>query len=314
MAYLEGRRGAMRADPRTLLPSARSVICTGMVYNAPEPYSTEFESEEAGWVSRYAWGEDYHQVLKGRLHSLARWIRAEHGRHVKCKVCVDTSPLLERAYAHRAGLGWIGKNTCLIHERLGSWIFLGEIITSLEVAPDGPAPFRCGTCRRCIDACPTDAFVEVEQGAGPSHSLDSRRCIAYWTIELRGSVPEDGRTAAGQHLFGCDICQDVCPWNGPRRAAVTAEPAFQPRNARLDLEELAGLSEAEFNLRFAESPILRSRYDGFLRNVAIAMGNSANPRFREVLERLARSPRAVVREHARWALRRLDTAPQHGSG
>ena len=305
MAYLEGRRGTMRADPRTLMPSARSVLCAGMVYNAPEPYSTDFESDDAGWVSRYAWGEDYHEVLKDRLHLLARWIRAEYGGHVKCKVCVDTSPLLERAYAHHAGLGWIGKNTCLINERLGSWLFLGEIITSLELAPDGPAPFRCGTCRRCIDACPTDAFVEVDQGAGPSHSLDSRQCIAYWTIELRGSVPEESRAAVGHHLFGCDICQDVCPWNGPRRSAVSAEAAFQPRNAQLDLEEVASLSEAEFNARFADSPISRARYDGFLRNVAVAMGNSGNPRFRDVLERLAQSNRPVVREHARWALGRL---------
>ena len=305
MSYLEGRRGAMRSDPRELMPSARSVICAGLVYNAPEPYSTEFESKTRGWVSRYSWGDDYHGVLKEMLHALADWIRSEYGRHVKCKVCVDTSPLLERAYAHRAGLGWIGKNCCLINEGLGSWIFLGEILTSLEFATDEPAPFRCGTCRRCIDACPTDAFVELQPGDGPSHALDSRLCIAYWTIELRGSIPDEGRAASGHHVFGCDICQDVCPWNGTARAATTGVAAFGPENDRPDLEELASLSEEEFNRRFADSPISRSRYSGFLRNVAVAMGNSANPQFKLALGRLARSPDPTVREHAEWALRRL---------
>jgi len=305
MAYLEGRRGTMRSDPRTLLPSARSVICAGLVYNAPEPYSTEVDSDTEGWVSRYAWGEDYHGILKERLHALAGWIRAEYGDRSKCKVCVDTSPLLERAYAHHAGLGWIGRNCCLINEQLGSWFFLGAILTSLEFDPDGPAPFRCGTCRRCIDACPTDAFVELEAGQGPSHALDSRLCIAYWTIELRGPIPVEHRASAGPHVFGCDICQDVCPWNNTRRAAVTGVPGFQPDNDRPDLEELASLSEEEFNERFADTPISRSRYAGFLRNVAVAMGNSSNGAFREVLEQLAQSPEGTVREHAEWALKRL---------
>lgn len=300
MAYLEGRRGAMRSDPRTLMPSARSVICVGLVYNTPEPYSTEFRSGDEGWVSRYAWGEDYHGVLTERLRALAGWIRSRYGRGIRCKVCVDTSPLLERAYARRAGLGWIGKNTCLIDERHGSWVFLGEILTSLELAADDPAPYRCGTCRRCIDACPTDAFVEI--GEGPSHALDSRLCISYWTIELRGPIPEDRRKDVGHHLFGCDICQDVCPWNSPRRAAVSDDPSFQPENARPGLNELAVLSEEEFNERFEGTPIERSRYWGFLRNVAVAMGNSADPAFRPALEALARSPDAVVREHAGWAL------------
>lgn len=306
MAYLEGRRGEMRADARTLMPSARSVICAGLVYNAPEPYSTEFEPGHQGWVSRYAWGEDYHRVLKDRLHSLADWIRSRFGPNVRCKVCVDTSPLLERAYARRAGLGWIGRNTCLIDEQVGSWYFLGEILTSLELAPDEPAAFRCGTCRRCIDACPTDAFVEI--GDGPSHALDSRKCISYWTIELRGSIPEEQREGVGHHLFGCDICQDVCPWNSPHRAAVTHDPAFGPDNARPGLDELASLSEEEFNERYAGSPIQRSRYAGFLRNVAVAMGNSSNPRFLPALKRLAESADAVVREHARWAMERIAPA------
>ncbi len=305
MAYLAGRRGAMRADPRTLLPSARSVICVGSVYNAPAAYSTEFASNQAGWVSRYAWGDDYHNILRPRLRALAEWLRGEYGRDIDCKACVDTSPLLERAYARRAGLGWIGKNSCLIDERLGSWFFLGELLTSLDLTPTAEAPFRCGTCRRCIDACPTDALVELDSGQGPSHALDSRLCIAYWTVELRGAIPPKHRSDIGHHLFGCDICQDVCPWNSPRRAAVTTEPAFEPANAQPDLGELAALSEEEFNVRFACTPIQRSCYAGFLRNVAVAMGNSSNPAFRGPLERLARSPDATVREHAAWALEQL---------
>ncbi len=305
MAYLGGRRAEMRADARSLLPSARSVICVGMVYNTPEPYSTEFDSPEAGWVSRYAWGQDYHDVLKQRLHELASWIRGEYGDHVECKVCVDTSPLLERAYARGAGLGWIGKNCCLIDERIGSWFFLGEVLTSLELAVDDEAPYRCGTCRRCIDACPTEALIEIDAGSGPSHALDSRLCISYWTIELRGAIPAEHRAASGQHLFGCDICQDVCPWNGPRRAAVSGDAAFEPTNAAPNLAELAGLSEEEFNARFAGTPIERSRYSGFLRNVAVAMGNSGNESFRAALERLARSRDDLIREHAAWALAQL---------
>ncbi len=303
MQYLEGRRGAMRADARSLLPAARSVVCVGMVYNAPAPYSTEFEDGEEGWVSRYAWGADYHGVLKERLRSLADWMRSRYGQGVLCKICVDTSPLLERAYAKRAGLGWIGKNTCLISERLGSWVFLGEILTSLELAPDSPPPDRCGTCRRCIDACPTDALVETADG--PSHALDSRLCISYWTIELRDAIPAEHREGVGHHVFGCDICQDVCPWNSPRRAATTDEAAFQPANASPDLDELAGLSEEEFDARFAGTPIKRARFAGFLRNVVVAMGNSRNQGFRPALERLARSPERQTREHAAWALEQL---------
>lgn len=305
MAYLAGRRGEMRADPRTLLPSARSVICVGAIYNAPEPYSTAASGAETGWISRFAWGEDYHAVVRRRLEALAEWLRATYGQAVECKVCVDTSPLLERAFARRAGLGWIGKNCCLIDERQGSWFFLGEILTSLPFASGEEAAFRCGTCTRCIDACPTDALVETDPGEGPTHALDSRLCIAYWTVELRGAIPEEGRAATGRHVFGCDICQDVCPWNAPRRAAVTDDPAFQARNAEPDLAELAALSEEEFNERFAGTPIKRSRYAGFLRNVAVAMGNSRNPAFRAALEGLARFPEPLVREHAAWALRQL---------
>jgi epoxyqueuosine reductase len=302
MGYLEGPRGELRADPRALLPSARSVISVGQVYNAPHRYSTASEDPAAGWVARYAWGRDYHDTMKARLRELVR--RLEESVQFDSKICVDTSPLLERAYAHRAGLGWIAKNTCLINEQLGSWFLLGEIITSLELQADEPAPFRCGTCTRCIDACPTDAFVEIG-GAGPSHALDARRCISYWTIELKGEIPENNRGEIGRHVFGCDICQDVCPWNRPARAATTGAQEFQPANAEPSLAELATMTPEQFNQRFAGTPIQRSKYAGFLRNVAVVMGNSGDQRFVEALRRLTSFEDDTVSSHAQWALAKI---------
>ena len=302
MEYLKGRRGEMRADPRSLLPSAQSVICVGLVYNTDAPYSTDVACGDRGWISRYAWGEDYHNVLKQKLQKLVERLRQEAGPF-DYKVCVDTSPLLERAYAHLAGLGWIGHNSCLINQQLGSWVFLGEVLTSLELESDQPAPFRCGTCTRCIDACPTGAIVPTGRGEGPAYALDSNRCISYWNIELRGPIPEENRAEAGPHLFGCDICQDVCPWN--RGAAVTAAEEFQPRNELPSLTELAALTEEEFHERFKHTPIERTRYRGFLRNVAVAMGNSGERKFLERLKILAESPDPVIREHAEWAIGRL---------
>ncbi len=302
MGYLEGVRGEMRADPRTLLPSARSVICVGQVYNAPYRYSTESVDHSAGWVARYAWGRDYHDTMKQRLRELVR--RLEEHAEFESKICVDTSPLLERAYAHRAGLGWIAKNTCLINEQTGSWFLLGEVITSLELETDEPAPCRCGSCTRCINACPTDAFVEVG-GDGPSHALDARRCISYWTIELKGEIPEENRDEIGRHVFGCDICQDVCPWNRPARAATTDAAEFQPANAEPSLAELASMTVEDFNQRFAGTPIQRSKYAGFLRNVAVAMGNSGDVRFVEALRKLESFDDELVSDHARWALQQL---------
>lgn len=314
MNYLAGRRGELRSDPKKLLPSAKSLICLGLVYNSEAPYSTEEKTgatDAAGWVSRYAWGADYHTVLKDKLFELVEALRREAG-DFDYKVCVDTAPLLERTYAHHAGLGWIGKNTCLINQQLGSWVFLGEIITSLDLEPDQPAPFRCGTCTRCIDACPTDALVPIGDPAGPadgpSHALDSRLCISYWTIELRGSIPEQHRGEMGAHIFGCDICQDVCPWN--RSAATTAMPEFQPKNRLPPLDELASMTREEFDARFSASPIERTRYRGFLRNVAAAMGNSGKAEFREPLRRMCQSDDPVIREHAQWALNQLDPLDQ----
>jgi len=312
MRYLTDRRAEVRQDPRNLLPSARSIVCVGKLYNTPLPYSTRFSDLTRAWISRYAWGGDYHDDVRRGLELLAQKIEARAGAGFEFKLCVDTAPLLERSYARLAGLGWIGKNTCLIHEGAGSWFFLGEILVSEEIEPDAPPPDRCGTCRRCIDACPTQAIVPApglaeNQGrpGGPPHSyaVDSRLCISYLTIELRGAIPEPQRGAMGGHAFGCDICQDVCPWN--RRAPVTTEPAYQPRHFAPPLAELAAIGEAEFRAMFRGTPVTRARYSGFLRNVAVAMGNSRHPEFRAPLEKLAVSEDPLVAEHARWALERL---------
>ena len=293
MGYLTDRRAGIRSDPRLLLPTVRSIISVGKLYNRPEPRSTDCTDSTLGWISRYAWGEDYHDVLRRDLEKLIERIGPGH----EWKICVDTAPLLERSYAREAGLGWIGKNTCLINQELGSWIFLGEILTSLEIEPDSPPPDRCGTCTRCIEACPTQAI------APDGYEIDARRCIPYFTIELRGSIPEEMRSGIGQHVFGCDICQDVCPWN--RKAPVAEEPSFEPQHFAPPLENLAALTEAEFHELFRASPIQRAKYAGFLRNVAIAMGNSKREKFREPLEKLAQFPEPVVAEHARWALAQL---------
>jgi len=311
MGYLTDRRAELRKDPRQLLPSARSMLCVGKLYNGPQPYSTQFAGEDLAWISRYAWGEDYHQLLRRGLERVVEGLRAASPAPFEWKICVDTAPLLERAYARQAGLGWIAKNTCLINEAMGSWFFLGELLLSLELAPDQPPADRCGSCTRCIDACPTSAIVPAGPAAGshdaPAWALDARLCISYFTIELRGAAPEDSRPAIGRHVFGCDICQDVCPWN--RRAPATAEPAFAPAHFAPPLEKLAMVSETEFREMFRASPIARARYAGFLRNVAIAMGNARKERFRAPLEKLAARAEPVVSESARWALRQLECTP-----
>ena len=297
MRYLTDQRAAVREDPCNLLASARSIICVGKLYQTPWPHTTQFHDEERAWISRYAWGDDYHDVLRRGLERLAARI-SECAGAPEYKICVDTAPLLERSYARLAGLGWIGKNTCLINQQSGSWFFLGELLVSIDIAPDTPPPDRCGTCRRCIDACPTTAIIPNGEG----YTIDSRLCISYFTIEQRGPVPEEMRAGIGGHVFGCDICQDVCPWNP--RAPITDDPAFAPRQFAPRLEEMASLTESEFRAMFRGTPITRARYSGFLRNVAIAMGNRGLPQFRAPLEKLAESPDPVVAEHARWALRR----------
>jgi epoxyqueuosine reductase len=307
MRYLTDRRAAVRDDPRNLLPSARSILCVGKLYNGPQPYSTRFAGDDLGWISRYAWGQDYHDVLRRGLAHLDERLRAVSSEPFESRICVDTAPILERAYARHAGLGWIAKNTCLINQAMGSWFFLGELLLSLDLPPDQPPPDRCGTCTRCIDACPTAAIVPTGLAEGPAWALDARLCISYFTIELRGTVPEALRPGVGHHVLGCDICQDVCPWN--RRSPVTADPAFAPAHFAPPLEQLAALSEDEFRAMFRDTPIPRARYSGFLRNVAIAMGNANHEKLRAPLEKLASSPDPLVSESARWALSRLTPSP-----
>lgn len=273
MHYLTDRRGDLRRDPRNVLPSARSILCVGKLYNTPHPRTAELEPAEPnaagrGWISRYAWGEDYHDVLRRDLARLVERIAEIHGEAFEWKICVDTAPLLERSYARAAGLGWIGKNTCLINQQQGSWFFLGELLLSIPLTPDTPAPERCGTCTRCIDACPTAAIVPD----GGGWKLDARLCISYLTIEKRGEIPDELASRSGNLIFGCDICQDVCPWNA--RAPVTTDTAFEPREFAPALEELASLSEDEFRERFRRSPVKRAKHAGLLRNVRAAMHNA----------------------------------------
>jgi epoxyqueuosine reductase len=305
MKYLEARddhgdfkRGALAR----VAPWARSVVVCAINYNTANPYSTEVNDRDRGWISRYAWSrEDYHDAVFRRVKqveaALQQAVPAELQPSITTRSYVDTGPIVERVYAKYAGVGWIGKNTCVINQKKGSWLFLGVILTSLELTPDIPAPDRCGTCTRCIEACPTDAILAPYQ-------LDSNKCIAYLTIEKRGSIPEDLRAGMGRHVFGCDICQDVCPWN--RTAPVTAEAAFAPRSFAPPLYDLAALTEDQFRSEFQDSPVYRARYAGFLRNVAVAMGNSRLEKFRLPLEHLARSPHQLVAEHTCWALAQLD--------
>lgn len=298
MRYLTDHRAEVRSHPAQLLPGVQSVICVGLVYNGPEPYSTRFADRERGWISRYAWGGDYHDLLRAKLEGLDG--KLKEIERFTSRICVDTAPLLERSWAHRAGLGWIGKNTCLIDQKLGSWFFLGELLTTLRLEPDSPPPDRCGTCTSCIDACPTDAITPSPEGG---FELEATRCISYFTIELRGSIPAEHRAATGHQLFGCDICQDVCPWNS--RAALQGASDFAPREFAPSLERMASIDETEFREMFRHSPVSRAKYRGFLRNVAVAMGNSGLRKFREPLTRLAASEDALIAEHARWALARL---------
>jgi epoxyqueuosine reductase len=292
MRYLTDRRAGVRSDVRNLLPSARSVICVGKLYNQ----DVRSAENDQAVISKYAWGADYHGVVRAGLERMVRKLREIEP--FEFKVCVDTAPILERTFARLAGLGWIGKNTCLINEPMGSWFFLGEIVTSMAVEVDIPAADRCGTCSRCIDACPTNAFVE---SAG-RWEIDSRKCIAYFTIELRGSIPEEFRDLMGRHVFGCDICQDVCPWN----SKAPESDAFEAQYAAPSLESCAALSESEYQQMFHDSPMSRAKYSGFLRNVAVAMGNSGEQKMREPLERLAGQANEMVAEHARWGLQQLD--------
>ena len=297
MEYL-ARDPDKRTNVREVVTEAKSVVVCAMIYHASHPLSIEQNDPSRGWISRYAWGDDYHDVIQKKLFQLINFIKEESSEEVINRLYVDTGPVVDRVFAKYAGIGWFGKNTCIINQQKGSWFFLGEIITNLDLDYDSTVPDRCGSCNRCIEACPTDAILEP-------YVLDSRLCISYLTIELRDQIPLELREPLGNHIFGCDICQDVCPWN--RRAAVTEEPVFQPREGLLnpDLDEIAGLSIEEFREKFRKSPIKRAKYAGFLRNVAVAMGNSSDSKFLPVLEELSEHQESLVKEHAKWAIEQI---------
>jgi len=265
-----------------------------MNYNVAQP-RTAYDRMRV-WVSRYAWGEDYHEAVKAKVRELAGWI--EQTSPQKTKAYVDTGPLLERVFAKYAGIGWYGKNTCIIHQKAGSWLFLGCILTDLQLDIDAPAPDRCGTCSRCIDACPTHAIVEP-------YVLDSRKCIAYTTIELRGEMPEADREGIGHHLFGCDICQDVCPWN--RKSPLSENPAFQPKPGLFwpEISRLLDLTEDEWRQMIRGTSMKRAKIKGLLRNLMVVAGNSGVKEFLPKLERFFTHEDEHVRSHAEWASRKL---------
>ncbi|MGI8959524.1 MAG: tRNA epoxyqueuosine(34) reductase QueG [Bryobacteraceae bacterium] len=302
MNYLTDHRGDLRSDPRNLLPGARSIVCVGKLYNTPHPYSTGLSDTNRGWISRYAWGTDYHDVMREALELLVAQIAEVYQGSFDWKICVDTAPLLERSYARAAGLGWIGKNACLINQQQGSWFFLGELLLSIPLVSDLPAPGRCGTCRRCIDACPTEAILPDEDG---QWRLDARLCVSYLTIEKRGPIARDLTEGIANHVFGCDICQDVCPWNS--RAPVGGDARLQPSQFAPPLTELAELTEEEFRKTFRKTAVWRTKYAGFLRNVAIAMGNAGDPALRQPLEKLTHHADETVAAAAREALSAFDT-------
>ena len=297
MRYME-REPARRASPTALARGARSVISCGVNYNTEHEYSTQAANPARGWISRYAWGDDYHEIITDRLGRLARHIGDLVPRDFDFYIAVDTAPVLDRVYAKYSGLGWFGKNTCIINQGIGSWILIGEIITNLELRYDAPPPDRCGTCTRCIDACPTNALLEP-------YVLDSRRCISYLTIELKGSIPKEIRERVGDNVFGCDICQDVCPWN--RKAGVTDEASFRPREGLFNpqLSSLARLTPEEFRERFKGSPIKRAKRRGLLRNIMVAIGNSGDSESAGVISDALRDDEPLVRAHAAWALWKL---------
>ncbi len=306
MKYMEARNESgilKRTSLQSTLPWVRSVIVCAINYNTAQPYSTQADDPQRGWISRYAWGkEDYHRAVMNRLRAVETKLRSAAGSppapQLQTRCYVDTGPLVERIYAKYAGIGWIGKNTCILNQKLGSWLFLGVILTSLELEPDLPAPDRCGTCTRCIEACPTDALLAPYQ-------LDSKLCISYLTIEKRGAIPADVSARMGHEVFGCDICQDVCPWN--RKAPFTGAEEFQPREGLVNpaLEWLAEMTAEDFQEKFRGSAIRRAKRSGLRRNAVVAMGNSGDPSFEPLLEKLKEDEDEVVAEAAEWALQRL---------
>jgi epoxyqueuosine reductase len=276
MSYL-GRTRRVRGDVRHVLPSARSVIVTATNYNTPRPYSADVDDPGVARIARYAWGDDYHEVIVRRLNALWLWMRGTHPEPFEAAVYVDTGPIQERVYAHHAGIGWIGKHTCVISARRGSWIFLSTLLCSLPLDPDPPATDHCGSCTKCLDACPTGAIVEP-------YVLDARRCLSYLTIEQKKPIPDALAPAAGAHVYGCDICQDVCPWN--QSPLVSEAPAWMPRPP-LDGPKIVDLwrkSDADLDAALTGSAMTRAPVAQLRRNLANALGNAADAESRAALD------------------------------
>jgi epoxyqueuosine reductase len=298
MGYME-RGEEKRCDPQKVLPNARSIVVFALNYFHGDPQADNTPAA-TGRIARYAWGEDYHDLIDTKLDKIDDFLR-EFGGQQKCYV--DTGPVLERDHAAQAGIGWHGKSTMLIDERLGTWFFLAEVLTTLELLPDEPVPARCGTCKRCIEACPTAAITAP-------HRLDARRCISYLTIELKGSIPLELRPLIGNRIFGCDDCLDACPWN--RFAQISREAAFSARPATMGmpLRDYLSLSDDEFRMLFRNSPIKRIKRRGFLRNVCVALGNVGDSSDLPALERATADSERLIAEHANWAIHQIRS--RHG--
>lgn len=306
MIYLH-KSAATRADIRQFLPSARSVIVTGTVYYTDATHN--------GTIARYAWGEDYHRVLADRLETLVSWLRDRSDEPFDAAIFVDKHHVQERVFAKYAGLGWIGKNTCLIHPELGSWLFLAGAAVSLELPSDEPIDDLCGECTLCLDSCPTGALVDP-------YMMDATRCISYLTIELKHAIPEQQRTSIGMHAFGCDICQDVCPFN--LAPLATLDPAWAPRAARAAARaaELWQRSDGELHALVTGSAMTRTSLSRFRRNLAVVLGNSGDPRMADVLDRPGGGARRaaqsaetpLVQEHVQWAKAKLEAHGQRSTG
>ena len=302
MSYL-ARSAERRADVRAIVPSATSVICLGTIYNTDRPYSTEIADRSAALIARYAWGEDYHEVIQRRMDALVAWMRERAGPGFEARAYVDTGPVQERVYAQYAGVGWIGKNTCVINPELGSWIFLSEIICNVRLEPDAPALDQCGTCTLCLDSCPTGAI------AAP-YVVDATQCLSYLTIELKGAIPIEHRESLGNHAYGCDICQEVCPWNAQPADPDAPESPWLPRAAfdGRSLAELWRTSDTELRASLKKSAMTRAGVRRLRRNVAVCAGATGDANaltaLREVREPTCDDP--MVAEHIHWALELMD--------
>ena len=298
MKYLATDRSrARRADPKQILDQCKSILVLATPYSPAQGLSGgEAAYRDHGQIAAYAQGDDYHDVLPARMKELVQFIEQQVGGPVKNRWYTDTGPILERDLAQRAGIGWIGKNTCLIHPKQGSYFLLSEIFLDLELEPDEPfITDHCGTCTRCIEACPTDCIL-------PDRTLDATRCISYLTIELKDDIPVELRDKMGNWVFGCDICQAVCPWN---RFAPEGDAAFSEKEPPLPLTEDLTLTPQTFNQRFKRTPIQRAKCRGYLRNVAVALGNTGNMHVLPVLQNALNDEEPMVREHAKWAINKI---------